>query len=305
MRRGLLIGAAVLVVAGVGVYFLTHQGATTALDDALAHLPPGYAASHGGISINPITGAIHLPHFVLNHDGQPVYSADDMTVSGIGALDADGIPVRVGHLSAHGVQLPGGRRIERVDLDDIEVHAVRALFDPASYPGGKPAGTSPVTLLGGGDLAGFSAHIAPPPAPAPGVPVDVDAEHVHISGLAARPLAVPPAPQGPQPRGFGAAVAAALAVDETRVDHARLVFAGGTIAGIGSEIVRGYNGGLIDHAEIDDTTVTAPDGRGGGGLHRIAADQLDFGRLLARLAKPAPRTAPHRRRRATPCASAR
>ena len=66
MRWGLVAGGVVIAGAAViGLRLLTHRGAEQGLDLAIEGLPPGFTATHGPVTFNPVTGTAHLERLVV------------------------------------------------------------------------------------------------------------------------------------------------------------------------------------------------------------------------------------------------
>ena len=146
MRRNLIGVLVVLVIAGafLAVRLGGRHEARSVLEQSLASLPPGYTATHGATDYDAITDTFTVHDFVLRHDGLKVAGAGVAVVSG-----------------AH-------------------PQALQAVFDPASYPDGKPAWTDRRPLLGHVDLTALELY---PPTPG-AAPLKI--RHV-VLGVAERP----------------------------------------------------------------------------------------------------------------------
>jgi len=287
MRRYLLIGGAVVLTAGlIALRFSGNRVATNALDASLARLPPGYSATHGAIAIDPATGAIHIDKLVLLRNGLPLFSADDATLTGIGAPDGDGVPVRLRHLTAHGASFLTYRRIDRIELDGIELRNLRTLLDPASYPNGKPANAERMKLLDSSDVYGAVLHVEPPPPKAGGPPVppfDVTAQHAHGAGISARLFASPPALGALNDPAFIGDAARAFAEDSASVEEISLQIPQGSLT-VGSDTVQGYDGGHVQSVAVEAIgLVVAGPMPGSMSLQKFEMKNLDLTRLFDRL----------------------
>jgi hypothetical protein len=140
-------GIVAVAVALVGVRLATNSGAKTGLDEALAHLPPGFTAAHGAVSYNALTGEANVRDLVLSKDGKQLFSAGDVVVSGIGAADGTGTPKRIGEVVLHDVAAGPYQHIGRVELTGLSLANLRQVMDPAAYPGGKPVWTDKRPIL--------------------------------------------------------------------------------------------------------------------------------------------------------------
>ncbi|MEJ0048704.1 MAG: hypothetical protein WDN04_23280 [Rhodospirillales bacterium] len=131
------------------------------------------------------------------------------------------MPARVGHLTAHGAAFLTYRHIDRIEADDVELHNLRALVDPRSYPNGKPASTDRMKLLASSDVYGVTLRVEPPP-PADGGPVvppfDMTMLHAHAAGLSARLFASPPSPDSLKSPAFAADLLRAIAEESASVE---------------------------------------------------------------------------------------
>jgi hypothetical protein len=157
MDRRVLIGGGIVVaaLAVVGVRSAMNTGAKSGLDSLLTHLPPGITVTHGDVSYNGLTGEAHIRDLGVARDGVPVFAAGEVSVSGIGALDASGTPQRIGEIIMHDVTSGPATRIAKIDLTGLALANLRQVIDPAFYPGGKPAWTEKRTILEHGTATGL------------------------------------------------------------------------------------------------------------------------------------------------------
>ena len=287
MRRDILIGGTVVVVAGlVALRYAGNHVATNSVDMALARLPPGYSATHGAITIDPASGSMHIDKLVLFRNGQPLFTSDDATLTGIGTPDTDGVPARLGHLTAHGASFLTYRRIARIELDGLALHHLRALFDPASYPNGKPANADRVKLLDSADFYGAVAHVEPPPPKEGGRPVpafDITAQHAHAAGISARLFSSPPSPYSLTDPAFAADLLRASAEDSGGVEGISAEIPQGGSFTVGSESVQGYDGGHVQSLDVEAIGWTGTIFPGSASLQKFEMKNLDVTRLLDRL----------------------
>ena len=233
-RRVVVLGAGALVlVAGfIGLRSVTRHRAGQVLDQGIdqfiARLPPGYTVRHGVVDYNPLTNAATVHDVVVTHDSATIGTADTVTVSG-----ADG-------------------------------QALQDVFDPASYPGGKPAWTERKLLIA--DASAQNVHVMGQ-GPQPGVLLIRAASLHRLSG---RPFVLPPTPENRGKPEFLADAALALAADTVKTEGADLTDqpaqpAGDSTAGqpspapaapvgnglsVGSTVISDYDGGKLGSLAI-------------------------------------------------------
>jgi len=287
MRRDILIGGAVVLVAGlIALRYAGNHVATNSVDMALARLPPGYSATHGAITIDPSNGSMHIDKLVLLRNGQLLFTADDATLTGIGAPDADGVPARLGHLTAHGASFLTYRRIDRIELEGVALRHLRALFDPASYPNGKPANADRVNLLDSADVYGAVAHVEPPPPQNGGRPVppfDITTQHAHAAGISGRLLSSPPSPGTLKDPAVAADLLRAFAEDSGGAEGISAEIPQGGSFTIGSYTVQGYDAGKLDSVDVEAIGWVGTINPGSASLQKFEMKHLDMTRLLDRL----------------------
>ncbi len=137
MQKGVLLGAGAVLLAAAafaGFRMLGNQEAGKEVDSTVAQivgaLPPGYAVTHGGTDVNPLTGRVTLHDLAVSYAGKPLWSADTATLTG------------------------------------VDQQALRDVFDPAAYPDGHPAaGAGRRLLIADATLEGWHApkHVATDP----------------------------------------------------------------------------------------------------------------------------------------------
>lgn len=156
-RRVVIAGGIVAAaVVALGIRMVVNTGAKTGLDDALTHLPPGYTATHGAVSYNGLTGEAQVRDLTLFRDGTKVFSAGSVAVSGVGAADETGTPRRIGEVVIHDASAGPYQAIQRINLTGVALATLRAVMDPAAYPGGKPAWTDKRPVIEHAELHGLS-----------------------------------------------------------------------------------------------------------------------------------------------------
>jgi len=282
MRWGVVAGGVVLVVAvGVGLRVASNRGASSGVDIALSHLPPGYAATHGAIAFNPVLGTAHVPDFVVTHDGAPVLRAAMVDVTGIGSL-VGGIPTRVGHVTLHDVSEPPAlRHIDRVEADGLDIATGRAVFDTGAYPGGHAAWTDRRPLLGSLDVYGVV--LAGDSMAKAGEGQDMHIAHARLSDVAMRQFAVAPTPEAAGTRAFIADAARAVRYHEALIEGVSLDLKDGGKFGLDSLTVLDYDGGKIGSESLANFYVGVGKPKGDMRLAKLELTGVDVTRLLDRL----------------------
>jgi hypothetical protein len=282
MRWGVVAGGVVLVAAlGVGLRVASNRGASSGVDIALSHLPPGYAATHGAIAFNPVLGTAHVPDFVVTHDGVTVLRAAMVDVTGIGSL-VGGIPTRVGHVTLHDVSAPPAlRHVDRVEADGLDIATGRAVFDPAAYPGAHAAWTDRRPLLGSLDVYGVV--MAGDGMAKAGKDADVHVVHARLSDVAMRQFMLAPTPEVAARPAFIADAARAVRYHEALVEGISLDLDGGGTFGLDSVTVRDYDGGKIGSEALANFYLGVGKPKGSLRLAKMELTGVDATRLLDRL----------------------
>jgi hypothetical protein len=284
MDRRVLIGGGILAVAVVvvGVRMASNSGAKMGLDDALTHLPPGFTATHGPVTYNALTGAATVRDLVLSKDGKILFSAGDVAVSGLGAQDATGTPVRVGEVVMHDASAGPYKHIERIDLTGLSPATLRQVIDPASYPGGKPAWTDKRVVLEHGEIHGIAGEQASPQM-VRGQTIDTSFSigTVTIDGLRLSQLAAPPDFQG-APLVLVAALEQSMAQDASTLKDMQFSATGpspvkGTIARASSTH---FDGGRLDAVSIEDMAFTTAKPAGRFSVAGMTAHGFDMSKML-------------------------
>jgi hypothetical protein len=279
----LVAGGVVLVVAaGVGLRIATNQGASGGVDLALSNLPPGFAATHGAVDFNPVTGTAHMPNFVLMRDGAPVLTAGQVDVSGIGSL-VGGVPARVGHVTLHDVTAPPTvRHVDRIEADGLEIANGRALTEISAYPGGKPASTDRKPILGSLEVFGVTLH-ADPQGGKGAAAADVTIAHDRLENLAARQFATAPTPEAAKDPAFLADVARAISYHDVLMEGFALHSDKGASVTIDSAEVQDYDGGKIGSEALNNVDVLVEKPKGEARFGKLTLSGIDLSRLLDRL----------------------
>ena len=243
MRRNLIGVLVVLVIAGafLAVRLGGRHEARSVLEQSLASLPPGYTATHGATDYDAITDTFTVHDFVLRHDGLKVAGAGVAVVSG-----------------AH-------------------PQALQAVFDPASYPDGKPAWTDRRPLLGHVDLTALELY---PPTPG-AAPLKI--RHVVLESLSGRPFIRPPTAANRSAIDFQTDAAQALSVKSLAVEDLAYSEAGQGHFSIASETLSGYDGGRLDNFTVQsiDLSATASHPAASFSLAKLSLSRLDAKAALA------------------------
>ncbi len=192
-RAVLIVGGVVLAgAAAFGVRMAMQSGATTALETALAHLPPGFAATHGAVAYDALTGRAKIAGLTIKHDGKTLVTVAETDVSGIGAADATGTPVHIDRVVLHDLAT-GNYRVARIDLWGLAPATLRQVLDTAAYPGGHPAWTDKRPVLDRVELHDFFGHQTQPAhdkVPATDLTFNIGTSGVN--GIRLSQLAAPP-----------------------------------------------------------------------------------------------------------------
>jgi hypothetical protein len=293
MRLGWVAGGILLAGAVfIGARLLTHRGAEQGLDLAFRGLPPGFAATHGPVTFDPLTGTSHLERLVVTRDGALFLSADVVDATGIGSV-VGGMPVRIGHVTLRDVAAGGPyRHVDRIEIDGLETRNIRNLFDQAAYPAGKPATTDLQPMVASVDTYGAVLHIDPASAPPPArhanrKPFDITVRHGHYAAIAARQFAAAPAFAHMPPAEIAALVLQAVAERSATTEGIEAVIPETGTLSIATATSHGYDGGKLDDAEADQVGFAAAGQNGRATLDRVRLAGLDFTRALAALPQAA------------------
>jgi hypothetical protein len=295
MQREVKIGLA-MVVAGLAVFAAVRFGsgpaAKTGLDLALANLPPGWAATHGAVSYNALSGDARVDNLVITQNDMIVFSAASVLASGITGVTPTAPPKRIGHLIVKDASGLYVKHIGRIEIDGLEVENIRKLFDPAFYPGGKPASDAMLPVVAGFDGADIGVHIDLAGMPVrPGLPpmkaVDVHVGQWHGGTVAARQFPGPPVAGSLQDWAFLATAARDVAYGPvTAKDVSEIIPNVGRLR-IGAESVGNVKDGRIARLEATDITfdmdVTGKPLHGRMGLENAAVQDIDLNKMLDQL----------------------
>jgi hypothetical protein len=298
MRWGLVAGGAAFVVAAlVGIRIASNRGAAGGVDVLLSQLPPGYTATHGAVAFNALTGTAHLSGLVINHNGAAVLTAANVDISGIGSL-VGGWPARIGHFTLADITAPPTlRHIDRVEADAIETGTLRTLFDPAAYPGGKPAFTDRRPVLGNLQIFGIVLHVQPP-AGRDNTPYDITIKHEELADLSARQFAAPPTSEAMKQPAFASDLLTAIAFHATGGEEVRADVPGAGLVSIGHDTIKDYDGGKIGDYALRDISFVASKKPATLQLHEFELTGIDATKLIAQLATIAAEPKPSRPRMA-------
>lgn len=264
MKRAVwLLGGAAVAAGAIyyGLQFGANRGGGAALDAALAHLPPGFTATHGPVTLDPLGGTARIAQFALAHNGAVVLTADELAASNIGTLDDSGTPKRIGHVTLRNVQA-GSYHVGQADIDGLGAATLRQVLDTTAYPGGKPAFTDkrPVADTIALKDASFSQTSDVRQAKGPPVKTTVVARFAAITVDGVRMAQLDAAPDyGAKPAVLAAAFSLAAATKSSQADN-------GTIEATGAQhvivtIAHGENG-AVDGGRGDHVSITGIEGHG-------------------------------------------
>jgi hypothetical protein len=288
-RKWLLGGAAVLVLAFIGIRFGGQQGAKQELDTLLAHLPPGYAATHGAVSYNAVTGSGHVDALAVSRNGQRLFAAQEVDISGLQQGAPGQAPELIGHLVLHNVTAPFAPHIATMAFDDLHLANLVALFDPSRYPNGKPAATDDKPILESLTITDATMHADPKDLPPqagnqPAPAVDVHVARARQEGISARQFAVAPPSGGAMSPEFIAAIGAAFSQKSSSMEDLTETVGDAGEFRFGSGSADGYVRGRLDSEIVRDFSFHL--NRPGGGIVSMAKMEfsgLDMREFLARM----------------------
>jgi hypothetical protein len=286
MRWGLVAGGVVIAGAAIiGLRLLTHRGAEQGLDLAIEGLPPGFTATHGPVTFNPVTGTAHLEHLVVMRDGALFASVGIVEASGIGSV-VGGMPVRIGHVTLRDVAGNGQyRHFDRIEVDGLETRNLRDLFDPASYPGGKPAWTNQRPMVASLDAYGVVMHVDPEAQQQAKhinlKPFDITAKHSHNDQISARQFAAGPSFAHMLPADIAAVVLQAMASRGGGAEGVEAVIPEAGIFSVGAMTTHGYDGGKLDDVQADQIAFVSAKENGRATLDHMRIAGIDVTRTLA------------------------
>jgi hypothetical protein len=257
MRRGLIIGGAIVLVGGLLLLRYHHRGGATGFEAALAHLPAGYSATHGAISTNLVSGETKVANFVLRRGDTTVFTADSLIVSGLGAPDATGLPARIGHVTAGNASFLTYRHVDRLEIDQLNLHNLQSLFDPASYPNGAPISAQARPILANGELFGAIIHVDLPPQPHSDLSfLDFQVAHQRVNNLSMRLFTAPPGPEALTDTKFAVRLARAAVEEDSITENVSVDIPKAGILRIGNEKIHLYDGGKVQSANVNAISFT-------------------------------------------------
>jgi hypothetical protein len=243
MQQRVLLGAGVAVVA-LAAFFLfrtsgnhvTPQAVDKNIDQIVATLPPGYAATHGATDTNALTGSVTLHDFKLTYGGRLLWSADELSFSG------------------------------------GDQHALSDVFDPGAYPQGHPAWTQRRLLIG--DASASGVHIPSQGDAGPTAFIKSVTLH-HLSGRPfmlppTRAHLREPAMQADMALAFAfdSFDQHDLVASDAPPKNSK--------AKLGDLSVRHYDGGRIGSASLRDMSVDIDTGRPGEAISHATLDSIDI-----------------------------
>jgi hypothetical protein len=283
MDRRVIIGGGIVVVAvaALGVRMAVNSGAKSGLDDALTHLPPGFAATHGAVTYNALTGQAQVRDLVVTKDGARLFTAGDLAVSGIGDRDASGTPKRIGEIVIHDASAGPYQHIQRIDLTGVELATLREIIDAAAYPGGKPAWTDKRPVLAHMEAHGIDGSQT---TTTRGITVDTKfaTALITLDGVRMSQLPAPPDLHSDAP-GQIALAELAMAVDASTVKDITFSVDGAAAAhGHIAHITNGKaDGGHVGEFSGEDIGITTAKPAGTIAIAGFSGHGLDVSKLLA------------------------
>jgi hypothetical protein len=284
MDRRVLIGGGIVAVAvvAVGVRMASNSGAKMGLDDALSHLPPGFTATHGPVTYNALTGAATVRDLVLSKDGGVLFSAGDVAVSGLGAQDATGTPVRVGEVVMHDASAGPYKHIARIDLTGLSPSVLRQVMDPGAYPGGKPAWTDKRMVLEHGEIHGLAGEqVSPQMVRGQTIDTAFSVGTVTMDGL--RLAQLPAAPDyKADPLVLVAAIEQSMSQESSTLKD--MQFSATGPSPVKGTIARGtsthFDGGRLESMSIDGMQFTTTKPAGSFSVAGMSAHGFDMSKML-------------------------
>jgi hypothetical protein len=288
MNLATKIGLGVVALAVVGVVAVRFGGSKAAksgLDSALSNLPPGWAATHGAVTYDAVSGQAQVDDLVLTHDGKPFLTAGSVLASGIEGVSADAPPTRIGKIVVKDMSGDTYRHVGHLEVDGLEVANLRTLVDPAAYPNGKPGSTEKLKLVTSVDGSDVLVHVNLPPPPPDSkalkiTSVDAHVGHFHTEGVSARQFASPPANDSLQNYTFIADAARAIAEDATSVKDITETLPGlGTIS-IDSASATALHDGKIGALDERDLVFTAEGKPNRFSIDLVSAKDIDLNKAL-------------------------
>ena len=287
MDKRIVIGGGVVAVALVllGVRLASNSGAKSGLDAALAHLPPGYTATHGAVTYNALSGEAHVRDLAVFRLGAPVFAAGDVAVSGIGAQDETGTPRRVGEIIIHDASGGPYKHIDRIDLSGVYPATMREVFEARAYPGGKPAWTDKRLVLEHGEIHGVEGGQSAVQAGRAGM---VDSTFgmgaLTIDNVRLSQLSAPPDPSAP-PMVLVAAVEAHMSGEGWTMRDMSFSATGKSAVhgGIARMSSAKYDGGVVSDFDLQGMVITTNTPPGTITIDGMGGHDLDGSKMLAML----------------------
>ena len=273
-----------IAVVLIGVRLASNSGAKSGLDAALAHLPPGFAATHGAVTYSALTGEAHVHDLAVFRNGAAVpLAAGDVEVSGIGAQDQTGTPKRIGEIVMHDAAAGPYKHIARIDLSGLYPSTLREVFDPSAYPGGKPAWTDKRLVLEHGEVHGMEGGQTGIKG-ASGAPVDVTfaigtltADGTRLSQLAAPP------DLSAQPAVLVASIETQMSQDSGALKDMTIAVNGPTPlhVTIGRSATTKFDGGRLGEFSMQDLVLRTDKPAGNVAIDGLSGQGLDVSKVLA------------------------
>ncbi len=285
MDRRVVIGGGLVAVALVllGVRLASNSGAKTGLDEALAHLPPGYTATHGAVTYSALTGQAHVRDLAIFHNGAPVFAAGEVSVSGIGAQDETGTPRRIGEIVMHDAVAGPYHHIARIDLSGLYPATLRAVLDARAYPGGRPGWTDKRMVLKHGEVHGVDgAQTAKASGSGQAVDIKFGVGALTMDGVRLAQLAAPPDLAAP-PAVLAATVEARMSQESGTLRDVTFSAGGPTPVhgSLGRSTSGKFDGGRIAEFSLQDFTLGTDRPAGTLSLQGASGHGFDVSGMLA------------------------
>jgi hypothetical protein len=288
MNLATKVGLGVVALGVVGVVAVRMGGSKAAksgLDDALNNLPPGWAATHGAVTYDALSGQAEVDNLVVTRDGKPFLAAASVLATGIHGASASAPPTSIDKIVVKDLTGQTYRHVAHLEIDGLEVANLRTVLDPAAYPNGKPASTDLLKLVTSIDGSDAQLHVDVPPPPAgtkgPKITsVDMHVDHFHNDGISARQFAAPPRNGSLQDYAFIADAARAVSYDGASAKGVTETLPGIGAVTVGTASVANYANGKVGSEEIRDIAFTAEGKPNKVTLDSVAIKDVDLNKLL-------------------------
>ncbi len=307
-RATLLAGTGFLLATAATWALLTRGAPAPVLDRLLANLPPGVAITHGAVAYDPVSQTLTVDDVTATTNGKFPIHAAHLTITGITLTTP---PTRIAHVSAdtitYAINLPlpaesgsgtpavhavGHSEIGHLHISDIDIAALHDVFDPAAYPGGKPAWTDNRVVIGQIDATQMSDTISWPVKGGAIVTGNDTVATVRVVGIGLHPLPIVPRTGLDRARWQLALTPILHVASSTMTSYAITVSQTGTDFNVRATIAgtsaRDYAGGLISAINLDGLAINfrSVPVRMQITLPHIAVTGMDLRPITAVLANP-------------------